>query len=162
MEASATTDLPDALKSFSNVIGIILNNWTAIKLAIEHGMAGTPAACERKLTMLFEAISTYLGSGNTEWYDLSDLLTDVLDSEFGTLLEDNSSDEVAEHLCYLHQMFLKGDAQGLIAEISKLTYQTSILITQPVQRAYSQTVSEMNQETQETDSDGWTVVKKHK
>lgn len=164
MDASAsTTGLPDILSNFSNIIGIILNNWTAIKLAIDHGMAGTPAACERKLMMLCEVVSTYLASGKSDWFDLSDLLSDVLDSEFGTVLEDNSSDEVAAHLCELYQMYLKGDAQSLIVEINKLSCQTPIFNNQAVQKVYPHhNVSEVNQETEATDSDGWTTVKKHK
>uniref|UniRef100_A0A1B6FYM1 Pre-rRNA-processing protein TSR2 homolog n=1 Tax=Cuerna arida TaxID=1464854 RepID=A0A1B6FYM1_9HEMI len=149
---------------FPNIVGIIFNNWTAMKLAVEHGMAGPPAITQQKLIATVESASALLSSGKADRSNLSHFLADIMDSEFSTVLEDNSSDEVASHLCELYQMFSSGDVQSLVSALESLPCKSPIhLGPPPVLRPsppHQESSPEEEEESEAPQEDGWTLVKR--
>ncbi|KAL1110317.1 hypothetical protein AAG570_007850 [Ranatra chinensis] len=117
--------------TFDCVIGTILNNWTGLKMAIEHGMAGTEDVVVSKLTKMFELITQFLcyseKKGAWDNFVLSDLLSDIMDTDYDTILEDNSADEIAADIIQFHQLWLTGDKVGINARLANMKYNLSIL-----------------------------------
>ncbi|XP_054288468.1 uncharacterized protein LOC129004099 isoform X1 [Macrosteles quadrilineatus] len=148
--------------SFADVIGIVFNNWTAIKLAVEHGMGGPPAVTQHKLTGIIDSVAQTITSNNVDWYDVSDLLADAMDTEFSTILEDDSNDEVANHLCQLYQMYQTGDHPSLQAALSSLPCRTPIntVLLNSVTHSVPMESSSSSDEEAPAEDDGWTVVKR--
>lgn len=146
--------------SFADVIGIVFNNWTAIKLAVEHGMGGPPAVTQHKLTDIIDSVAQTITSNNVDWYDVSDLLADAMDTEFSTILEDDSNDEVANHLCQLYQMYQTGDHPSLQAALSSLPCRTPINTVLLNSASHSVPMESSSDEEAPAEDDGWTVVKR--
>uniref|UniRef100_A0A1B6LU08 Pre-rRNA-processing protein TSR2 homolog n=1 Tax=Graphocephala atropunctata TaxID=36148 RepID=A0A1B6LU08_9HEMI len=116
----------DEYIAFANVVGIIFNNWTALKLAVEHGMGGPPAITQRKIKHLIDVATRLIFSGPPDEDLLGGVLHTMMDCEFSTVLEDDSSFEVAVHLYQLYQLFAIGDAENLDAALSSLPCTSSI------------------------------------
>ncbi|XP_046679708.1 pre-rRNA-processing protein TSR2 homolog [Homalodisca vitripennis] len=148
-------------KHFANIVGIVFNNWTAMKLAVEHGMAGPPASTRQKLAATVETAAELLYSGTADWGELSDFLAETMDSEFSTVLEDGSSDSVASHLCQLYRMFSSGDVQSLVLALEPLPCKSPIhLGPQPELRPSPEREEQKESPPQEPQEEGWTLVKK--
>ncbi|NP_001135814.1 TSR2, 20S rRNA accumulation, homolog [Nasonia vitripennis] len=98
-----------------NIIERIFSNWTALRMAVEHGMGSTEQArnfCEYVAEIL--RINEKL-----DQLDLAAELEDYMDAEFHTQLEDDSEKQVAEEIHRLHYLLLN-DVEKLDSEILKL------------------------------------------
>uniref|UniRef100_A0A1B6DBK4 Pre-rRNA-processing protein TSR2 homolog n=1 Tax=Clastoptera arizonana TaxID=38151 RepID=A0A1B6DBK4_9HEMI len=150
--------------SFQEYVGIVFNNWTALKLAIEHGMGGPPTVLEMKVNKIIDNISNLLVSGS-EWEDVADTLANLMDDEFSTIIEDNSSDEVGFQLFQLFQLYSAGNHQEILASISHLPITTPINIRRTEVQALQKPPEEVQPQNSnnvmqlEEDSD-WTIVKR--
>lgn len=155
-------------RDFVDVIGVVFNNWTGLKLAIEHGTGGTPVETRRKIENLVNSVHDTLNNSG-DYYDLIDELETVLDEQFCTIVEDNSCEEVSEELLNLHKLWVQRHFDDVSNRIDAFKIKESILI--PLRRIGSKnTRVEMNvdsaesnieQEEMEQDSE-WTVVSKKK
>lgn len=121
--------------NFHNVVRIIFNNWTALRLAIEHGMGGPPFLTQIKLENIVDSvIETLQGltlksiNDNTDWCKVSDVLEMKMDSEFSTILEDNSSDEVAVHIGHLYKLYRLGDFDSINLSLESLPRLSPIFV----------------------------------
>lgn len=92
-------------------------------------------------------IEKCLGS---EWETIADTLAIIMDDEFSTVLDDNSSDEVGFQLCQLYQMYSLGNLKELSGSLSHLPNTTPINLNK-VQLCSTQKVN--------TASRGFTVGK---
>lgn len=121
--------------NFRNVVRLIFNNWTALRLAVEHGMGGSPSLTQIKLENIVDCVLETLQGlttesiyANTDWYKVSDVLEMKMDSEFSTLLEDNSTDEVAVHIGYLYKLYCQGDFDSINLSLESLPRLSSIFV----------------------------------
>ncbi|KAF5300829.1 hypothetical protein FQA39_LY10951 [Lamprigera yunnana] len=87
---------------FRTVVEQIFNNWTAIRLAVEHGMGG-PNSQQVALECVDYITQFCLNQTNIQISDIQEALEDILDEEFDTMCEDNSPFEVAS---LLHRFLL--------------------------------------------------------
>ncbi|XP_033219273.1 pre-rRNA-processing protein TSR2 homolog isoform X2 [Belonocnema kinseyi] len=92
---------------FLSVTERIFSNWTALKIAVEHGMGSKEKA---------QAFCPYV----TELIYMNAELEDYMDLEFDTELEDASSTQVAEELLRFYRYCAAGDETTALAELEKL------------------------------------------
>ncbi|KAF5306706.1 hypothetical protein FQR65_LT07261 [Abscondita terminalis] len=87
---------------YLTIVQQIFNNWTAIRLAVEHGMGGpnSPQVAEECVNYITQFC---LNEPNVQISDIKEALEDILDEEFDTICEDNSPFEVAS---LLHRFLL--------------------------------------------------------
>jgi len=57
---------------------------------------------------------------SVDWQEVADLLSDLMDNEFNTICEDDSTDEVGLVIWEMQRLCAQGDVAGVEAEISKL------------------------------------------
>uniref|UniRef100_A0A0A9ZDL9 Pre-rRNA-processing protein TSR2 homolog n=1 Tax=Lygus hesperus TaxID=30085 RepID=A0A0A9ZDL9_LYGHE len=114
---------------FLRVIEVVFNNWTSLKLCIEHGMGGDPNTVSHKLRNMIETTHGVLAKG--EFYDLVDTLEDILDTDFDTELQDNSAPEVATVLFELHKGWHEGRRDEVNEQLRQMKFPTSILEGRP-------------------------------
>ncbi|XP_050545677.1 uncharacterized protein LOC126907965 isoform X2 [Daktulosphaira vitifoliae] len=90
--------------NFEHIIGILFNNWTALKLAIDHGMGGSLEMTHFKITDLIKNIHDFLQKSGNEscWTGVSDIIEDVMDVGFDVVLEDLSADDLGKHICKVY------------------------------------------------------------
>ncbi|XP_044007060.1 pre-rRNA-processing protein TSR2 homolog isoform X2 [Aphidius gifuensis] len=109
---------------FHGVAQRILSNWTALKIAVEHGFGERDYAVELPSYMT----ETFYTNDNPTTDDIAGVLEEYMDNYFNTELDDNSSTQVAEHMCKFYRYCLEGNETIAIAEKEKLpALQTWIL-----------------------------------
>ncbi|GBP66274.1 Pre-rRNA-processing protein TSR2 homolog [Eumeta japonica] len=84
------------LDDFKPIVDLVLNNWTALQLAVEHGM-GAPGG-KQTAQLMSVYVAQYCVDNEVECDDLVELLEDLMDEEFETVCHDNSPREVAQLL----------------------------------------------------------------
>jgi len=150
---------------FEHIIGVLFNNWTALKLAVEHGMGGSSAIMQSKIRDLIKHVhDSLLKSGvNMCWTRISDIIEDTMDFGFDVVLEDASAEELSKHICELYCIWnqsLEG-RQKVIDELKSLPIVIPIQINpvKPIREKQKSDDSSSSSEESEPCEDGWTVVK---
>ncbi|XP_055696786.1 uncharacterized protein LOC129797925 [Phlebotomus papatasi] len=108
-----------ASEQFREIVENIFNRWTALKLAVEHGMGGRTG--HQKAIELMNHTFDYCIQPNTPApEDLQDALDDYLDQEFQTICDDNSSQEISFCLIKYLNMFRAGHLAEISNELAQL------------------------------------------
>jgi pre-rRNA-processing protein TSR2 len=168
----------DLKATFQRAVELVFTNWTALQLAVEHGMGG-----HRSLSAAIQfteyMTDVFCKKANIEVEEVEDILTDVMDSEFNTVCEDESPIEVSQELWKMFQLFRNNQMEQLNAEIQRLQRPDckqwlsvrSVNVTVPDQESESETDEDASKtdksqvsEDQSMDisdpADEWTVVRK--
>jgi hypothetical protein len=103
---------------FRNVVETVFNTWTALRLAVEHGMGGRRGK-EVALNLVTQVTDLFCKS-NIEVEEVADFLIEFMDLEFQTICEDNSPEEVANVLWQFYQHCKSGNHDLVRLELSKL------------------------------------------
>lgn len=99
---------PQAVEAFKEGVGSVLRQWTALELAVFHQWGGSSSR-ERAEALSTEIISLYLGPDKIYKDDISLVLEDYLDTNFSTICEDGSPDELGEVFCTMWRQCCAGD-----------------------------------------------------
>ncbi|XP_025415389.1 uncharacterized protein LOC112687070 [Sipha flava] len=150
--------------NFEHVIGVLFNNWTALKLAVEHGMGGSSEVMQFKISDLIQNIHECLhkSGDNMCWTIISDIIEDVMDVGFDVVLEDASADDLSKHICKLYcdwNQSVEG-RKKVIDELKNLPVLIPIQVV-PVRpiREKQKMDNSSSEESEPSCDDGWTVVK---
>lgn len=81
---------------FRPIVDLVLNNWTALQLAVEHGM-GAPGG-EKTAQLMSVYLARYCVENVVDREELTEVIEDLMDEEFETVCHDNSPKEVASLL----------------------------------------------------------------
>lgn len=146
-----------------SVVERIFSNWTALKMAVEHGM-GTAEQANCFCEYIVELLTMNEQLHQT---DIAGELEDYMDSEFSTQLEDNSEKEVAEIVHQFYTYFRSNDVEKLMSEVQKLpALQPWIARNQSVNRVSEATKEDDSNNTSnnemEVDSEGFSLVRRKK
>jgi pre-rRNA-processing protein TSR2 len=96
----------------------VFNTWTALRLAVEHGMGGNRGK-EIALNLVAQVTDLFC-KRDIEAEEIADFLIEFMDSQFQTICEDNSPDEVANVLWQFYQHCKSGNDHLVSLELSKL------------------------------------------
>ena len=102
-------------------IGIqsILKSWTALQLAVSHGFGG--AHSNEKAQWFVGAIEQYFNENEgLESYELEDMISEIMSSEFDTLNEDGSTAQVANEIWNIHKLWKQGNHNAIKEKLSTL------------------------------------------
>eukprot|EP01031_Cornospumella_fuschlensis_P028463 gene28463-34360_t len=99
---------PQAVEAFKEGIGSVLRQWTALELAVFHQWGG-PTSKERAEALQKEIMDMYLGPDKIYKDDISLVLEDYLETNFNTICEDGSPDELGELFCTMWRQCCAGD-----------------------------------------------------
>uniref|UniRef100_A0A4Y0BEA5 Pre-rRNA-processing protein TSR2 homolog n=1 Tax=Anopheles funestus TaxID=62324 RepID=A0A4Y0BEA5_ANOFN len=101
---------------FRVVVENVLNRWTALRLAVEHGMGG-PLGLNTAIELI-EYITSYCTENkHVDAIDLREVLEEIMDQEFETICEDDSTQEVSAVLIKHLKMLKEGKEEEVRAEI---------------------------------------------
>ncbi|CAK1600309.1 unnamed protein product [Parnassius mnemosyne] len=103
---------------FKPIVDLVLNNWTALQLAVEHGM-GAPGG-EKTAQLMSVYIARYCVENIVDQDDLTELLEDLMDEEFETVCHDDSPKEVASLLILFLSLLKEGRHDELRARIEAM------------------------------------------
>ncbi|XP_026323606.1 uncharacterized protein LOC113232920 [Hyposmocoma kahamanoa] len=103
---------------FQPVVDLVLNNWTALQLAVEHGM-GAPGG-EKTAQLMSVYIARYCVENIVDRDELTEVLEDLMDEEFDTVCHDNSPKEIASVLLLYLSLLKEGRHDELRARIEAM------------------------------------------
>lgn len=108
---------------FSTLVPIIqsvFSRWTALQLAVAHSMGGPES--DAKYQAFIDAFAQYLirnvrpsVSSSSMEQDIQEYLDEILDEEFNTVLDDGSSQELAQ----LFLRYIQWIHQGKLADVQQ-------------------------------------------
>jgi pre-rRNA-processing protein TSR2 len=110
--------MADNSELFRDVVEAVFNTWTALRLAVEHGMGGHQG--KETASCLVTQVTDLFCRSDIGEEEIADFLIEFMDTEFQTLCEDNSPDEVATVLWHFYQHCKTGNHELVNLELSKL------------------------------------------
>ena len=99
---------PEQLRCFTEGVGSVFRQWTALELAVHHQWGG-PTSTERAGALLEEVLALFKGPDKVYKDDVTILLEDYMDTQFSTVCEDGSCDELGELLVDMWRQCGDGD-----------------------------------------------------
>ncbi|XP_025106962.1 pre-rRNA-processing protein TSR2 homolog [Pomacea canaliculata] len=105
---------------FTQAVSKILNSWTALQFAVNHGIGGPES--REKAEWMVTAICTWFNENRDIKPDeLVDFLEDVLGDVFEDLhIEDDSIQMVASHICQSYNLIGTGHASEVLGILQRL------------------------------------------
>ncbi|XP_046747411.1 pre-rRNA-processing protein TSR2 homolog [Diprion similis] len=162
-------DMASTKDFFLTISERVFSNWTALKLAVDHGM-GSKDRAEDFPAYITEVL--YMNEG-LDTDDLAAEIEEYMDEAFQTELQDDSAADVAKVLLRFHKYCMDGDEATAVTEMAKLPpLQPWIMRRKPAKDTLTQpqppgevrdnvksqeAVEKMDAEEEE--DDGWTEVK---
>ncbi|XP_037034727.1 uncharacterized protein LOC119073398 [Bradysia coprophila] len=106
-------------KIFKEVVENIFLRWTALKLAVEHGMGGKTGqqTAVESMNYVYEYC---IGNDNVTQSEIQEVLEDIMDEEFDTICEDNSPAEISSMLVTYLKMILAKQYDTVRTEVSAM------------------------------------------
>jgi pre-rRNA-processing protein TSR2 len=102
LETERASRHPEAEKYFKEGLGSIFRQWTALELAVFHQWGGASSS-ERADSLVIEILEMFNGNERIYKDDISLVLEDFLETNFETICEDDSPDELGELLVQMYR-----------------------------------------------------------
>lgn len=99
---------PEADQYFKEGLGSVFRQWTALELAVFHQWGG-PSSAERANALVIEILQMFNGNERIYKDDISLVLEDFLETNFETICEDDSPDELGDLLVQMYRECGLGD-----------------------------------------------------
>ncbi|XP_013786357.2 pre-rRNA-processing protein TSR2 homolog isoform X2 [Limulus polyphemus] len=155
---------------FHAAVRTIFTNWTALQLAIQHGMGG-PYAREKE-RWLADAAVQYFHDNDLQPDEVEEFINDILNNEFDTIADDGSVEEISRKLCQFHRWCQEGHESLVLENLPKsCTTRTgtnsSQCVTEQMQNlslehTTNDAPTESTPDSETPLEEGWTVVRRSK
>ncbi|XP_045479251.1 uncharacterized protein LOC123684147 [Harmonia axyridis] len=153
---------------FTKIIERIFSNWTALQLAVQHSHGGPNSlqiANEIKTYMV-----EYCLQNKVEAEDIRDALEEIMDEEFDTICDDNSTKEISIIIHRFLQLLKQNDLQTCEIEFNKLPEAQEQWLGMcqsqpaavPAEESDSSSDDNNTEDTPMEEDSEWTVVKSRK
>ena len=109
---------PQAVQYFTEGVGSVLRQWTALELAVFHQWGG-PTSSARADDLVKEIVELFLGPERIYKDDIALLLEDYLDTNFSTICEDGSPDELGDLFCCMWRECIVGNTNLVTNALSR-------------------------------------------
>uniref|UniRef100_A0A023GFS4 Pre-rRNA-processing protein TSR2 homolog n=1 Tax=Amblyomma triste TaxID=251400 RepID=A0A023GFS4_AMBTT len=169
--------------AFHVSVKTLIGDWHGLQVAIENGMGG-PQAREKEQWLVGVLEQYFAENSNLHPDEVADLIAEIIDNEFDTIIEDGSLGQISALLCKHYQMCKEGRENEVLQALSQRLPPTKTLRVPFADEYDSDDEAEMqnhiNTEVssqlgdlqlngpgpshqqsrrQEPDEDGWTVVR---
>ncbi|XP_069065449.1 pre-rRNA-processing protein TSR2 homolog [Pleurodeles waltl] len=96
-----------------------LENWAVLQIAVDNGFGG--AYSQEKAEWMVGAVAEYFHSNaDLEQYEVEEFLSELMNTEFDTLVEDGSLPEVAQQLCTFSRQCQRGEVAAMQERLAQL------------------------------------------
>ncbi|XP_078520682.1 pre-rRNA-processing protein TSR2 homolog [Lissotriton helveticus] len=96
-----------------------LENWAVLQIAVDNGFGG--AYSREKAEWMVGAVAEYFHSNaDLEQYEVEEFLSELMNNEFDTLVEDGSLPEVAQQLCTFNRQCQRGEVAAMQERLAQL------------------------------------------
>ncbi|XP_054878158.1 pre-rRNA-processing protein TSR2 homolog isoform X1 [Poeciliopsis prolifica] len=163
---------------FTEGVRAVLQTWPVIQIAVDNGFGGVYG--QQKADWMVDVVQQYFhDNADLQQYEVEDFLSQLMDQEFDTVVEDGSLPQVSQRLLQLFSLREQGALQQLRSTIHTLTQSKAprAKVTAPATQSDDE---ESNSETQgmeceescpslstirpppQDEEDGWTMVRRKK
>ncbi|XP_066250440.1 pre-rRNA-processing protein TSR2 homolog [Euwallacea similis] len=104
---------------FARIVSQIFNNWTALRLAVDHSMGG-PNSKQVAIDFINYMVQFCLNKPHVEAEDIQMAIEDILDEEFDTVCEDDSPKQISQLLYMFLKLLKEGKTHEFEIEFQKL------------------------------------------
>ncbi|MED6251564.1 hypothetical protein ATANTOWER_032809 [Ataeniobius toweri] len=130
---------------FTEGVRAVLQTWPVLQIAVDNGFGGVYG--QQKADWMVDVVQQYFhDNADLQQYEVEDFLTQLMDQEFDTMVEDGSLPQVSAGLLQLFDQWQQGALQQLQNTIQTLTHNKTprAKVTAPP----TQSDSESGEETQ--------------
>nr|XP_034172213.1 uncharacterized protein LOC117600642 [Osmia lignaria] len=143
--------MSDTKEFFLSVTQRIFSNWTALRMAVEHGMGSK----ERAVDFCPYMTEVMYMNENLSSTEVATELEDYMEEYFSTELQDDSAIQIAEELLRFHRYCIENNENVATIEFGKLPPLQSWLVTnEPVKKIHSSYIMENDSSESETEASG--------
>ncbi|XP_069785273.1 pre-rRNA-processing protein TSR2 homolog [Narcine bancroftii] len=104
---------------FEESVKVAMEAWPAFQVVLENGFGGVYS--QQKADWMVGALTQYFeDNASLERDEVEELLADMLDNEFNTVIEDGSVSEVAHHLWTTFAMCQRGEESRVRARLQQM------------------------------------------
>ncbi|KAG9270065.1 pre-rRNA-processing protein TSR2 homolog [Astyanax mexicanus] len=110
---SATREL------FGEGVRAVLHTWPVLQIAVDNGFGG--AYSQQKAEWMVDAVQQYFhDNSDLQQDEVEDFLSDLMNNEFDTVVDDGSLPQVAQKVCMMFQQCQQGKVAEVREHISQL------------------------------------------
>ncbi|XP_076336538.1 pre-rRNA-processing protein TSR2 homolog isoform X3 [Tachypleus tridentatus] len=156
---------------FHAAVRTVFTNWTALQLAIQHGMGG-PYAREKERWLADVAVQYFHDNVDLQPDEVEEFIGEILNNEFDTIADDGSVEEISRKLCQFHRWCQEGHESLVLENLPKsrtlwIGVNNSQCVTEQMQNlSLEHTTSDAPVQSIPNSEapleEGWTVVRRSK
>ncbi|XP_013855292.1 pre-rRNA-processing protein TSR2 homolog [Austrofundulus limnaeus] len=106
---------------FTDGVRTVLNTWPVLQIAVDNGFGGVYG--QQKADWMVDVVQQYFqDNADLQQSEVEDFLSELLDQEFNTMVEDGSLPQVSVQLLHLFGLWQQGSLQQLQHTINTLTH----------------------------------------
>nr|XP_055024095.1 pre-rRNA-processing protein TSR2 homolog [Misgurnus anguillicaudatus] len=111
--ASSTREL------FTEAVRAILEAWSVLQIAVDNGFGG--AYSQQKADWMVDVLQQYFhDNDDLQQCEVEDFISDLMNNEFDTMVDDGSLPQVAQKVCLMYQLCDQGKLTEVREQISQL------------------------------------------
>ena len=104
---------------FSSAVDQSLKEWKSFQLCVEQGMGGQYTA-EKLVWMTDTIVDFFTNNKDLELDEVIDFVSEIIDNEFDTIIEDGSLDIFATNVCKYYQLCSSGRLQEVVDKLTEI------------------------------------------
>ncbi|KAL7884625.1 hypothetical protein AOLI_G00073950 [Acnodon oligacanthus] len=106
---------------FKEGVSAVLSSWPVLQIAVDNGFGGVYS--QQKAEWMVDAVQQYFHDNNDlEEDEVEEFLSDLMNNEFDTVVDDGSLPQVAQKVCVMFQQC----QQGKLAEVREHIHQLEL------------------------------------
>ncbi|XP_017322991.1 pre-rRNA-processing protein TSR2 homolog [Ictalurus punctatus] len=104
---------------FSEAVRAVLETWPVLQIAVDNGFGGVFS--QQKADWMVDAVQQYFhDNSDLEQDEVEDFLSELMNNEFDTVVDDGSLPQVAQKVCVMFQQCKQGKLAEVRQHISQL------------------------------------------
>ncbi|KAK3565960.1 hypothetical protein QTP86_023368, partial [Hemibagrus guttatus] len=104
---------------FSEAVRAVLETWPVLQIAVDNGFGGVYS--QQKADWMVDAVQQYFhDNSDLEQDEVEDFLSELMNNEFDTMVDDGSLPQVAQKVCVLFQQCKQGKLAEVRQQMSQL------------------------------------------
>ncbi|XP_063063670.1 pre-rRNA-processing protein TSR2 homolog [Engraulis encrasicolus] len=110
---------------FTEGVRAVLETWPVLQIAVDNGFGG--AYSQQKADWMVDAVQKYFhDNSDLQEYEVEDFLSEIMNTEFDTMVDDGSLPEVALQVCQMFKQCQQGKLDEVKGQISQLAKKKSV------------------------------------
>ncbi|XP_051509509.1 pre-rRNA-processing protein TSR2 homolog [Myxocyprinus asiaticus] len=104
---------------FVEAVGAVLETWPVLQIAVDNGFGG--AHSQQKANWMVDVLQQYFNDNvDLQQNEVEDFISDLMNNEFDTMVEDGSLPQVAQKVCVMYQQCQQGKLTEVRDQVSEL------------------------------------------